>query len=218
MGAATPEGGAPSAPWSGTEFVLMFAMWWVMMVAMMLPSALPMILTFGTVNRRQRERGRTHVPSAVFASGYLLAWGAFSLLATVVQWRLERAALLLPSMQLGSALLGATLWVGAGVYQCTPLKHACLANCRSPIDFVINRWRDGWWGALRMGGEHGVYCLGCCALLMALLFVGGVMNLRWVAALTILVLVEKLFPRGEWVARAGGAAMIAFGAFLLVTA
>ncbi|HVC11096.1 MAG TPA: DUF2182 domain-containing protein [Burkholderiales bacterium] len=203
------------APWSGSKLVLMFVMWWVMMTGMMLPGAIPMILIFGTVNRRRRERGQAYLPSAVFAAGYLIAWGVFSLGATLAQWRLDQAALLLPSMKIGSALLGAALWVSAGLYQWSPLKRACLANCRSPIDFVVNRWRDGWLGALRMGVEHGAYCLGCCALLMALLFVGGVMNLLWVAVLAVFILFEKLLPSGQRVARVGGALMIAFGVFLL---
>ncbi len=218
MGAAMPGaamGAMPPAPWSGSKLILMFVMWWVMMAGMMLPGAIPMILTFATVNRRRRERGQAHLPSAVFAAGYLIAWGVFSLGATLAQWRLDQAALLLPSMKIGSTLFGAALWVSAGVYQWTPLKRACLANCRSPIDFVVNRWRDGWLGALRMGVEHGAYCLGCCALLMALLFVGGVMNLLWVAVLAVLILIEKLLPAGERVARVGGALMIAFGVFLL---
>lgn len=206
------------AAWSATDFVLTFAMWWVMMVGMMLPGATPLILTFATVNRRKRERGQPFLPPFAFTAGYLLVWGGFSLAATLAQWELERTALLLPSMKTGSAILGGALFVAAGIYQWTPLKHACLANCRSPLDFVINRWHDGWTGALRMGGEHGAYCLGCCAVLMTLMFVGGAMNLLWAAAIAALVFVEKLSPGGEWIARASGVLMIGFGGYLLLSA
>ena len=203
--------------WTPVDFALMFAMWWVMMVGMMLPSASPMILTFATVNRRKREHGQPFLPTFVFTTGYLLVWGGFSLAATLAQWGLERAALMLPTMRTSSAILGGILYVTAGVYQWTALKRACLANCRSPLHFVLNRWHDGWTGALRMGVEHGAYCLGCCVVLMALLFVGGVMNLLWAAAIAAFVLVEKLLPGGQWIARASGAAMIAFGGYLLVS-
>jgi predicted metal-binding membrane protein len=205
-------------PWTPVDFALMFAMWWVMMVGMMLPSASPMILTFATVSRRKRERAQPYIPAFVFTAGYLLVWGGFSLAATLAQWGLERAALMLPTMTTGSAVVGGIFCMAAGIYQWTPLKQACLAKCRSPLDFVVNRWRDGWAGALRMGAEHGAYCLGCCAVLMLLLFVGGVMNLLWVAAVAAFVFVEKLFPAGEWIARGGGVLMIAFGGYLLASA
>ena len=195
---------------------LLFAMWWVMMVGMMLPSAAPMTLTFATINGRRRERGSPYVPTALFVAGYLLVWGAFSLAATAAQWALERAALMTPMMRTSSALLGGLLFVAAGVYQLTPLKHACLRRCRSPLDFVLQRWRDGAPGALRMGAEHGAFCLGCCALLMTLLFVGGVMNLLWVAAIALFVLLEKVIPAGEMLSRAGGVLAIGFGAWMAI--
>lgn len=197
---------------------LMFLMWWVMMVGMMLPSALPMTLTFATVNRRRRERGSAYVPTAVFVCGYLAAWGAFSLAATGAQWALERAALMLPMQHLTSPMLGGLLFVAAGAYQLTPLKHACLHRCRSPLSFVLERWRDGTGGALRMGAEHGAYCLGCCAFLMALLFVGGVMNLAWAGAIAAVVLLEKLVPAGEAVARAAGVLAIGLGVWMIARA
>lgn len=197
---------------------LMFLMWWVMMVGMMLPSALPMTLTFATVNRRRRERGAGYVPTAVFVCGYLATWGAFSVVATAAQWALERAALITPMGRTPSGLLGGLLFIAAGVYQLTPLKHACLRRCRSPLSFVLEHWRDGTAGALRMGAEHGAYCLGCCALLMALLFVGGVMNLLWVAAIAAFVLLEKLLPAGEAVARAAGVLAIGLGVWMIARA
>jgi predicted metal-binding membrane protein len=194
---------------------VMFLMWWVMMAGMMLPSALPMTLTVATVNRRRRELGTPYVPTAVFVAGYLLAWGAFSLAATGAQWTLEQAALMSPGMSLSSPLAGGLLFIAAGLYQLTPLKHACLRRCRSPLAFVLEHWHDGTAGALRMGAVHGAYCLGCCALLMALLFVGGVMNLLWAAAIAAWVLLEKVLPRGEALARIAGVAAIACGAWMI---
>ena len=205
-------------PWSAAYFALMFIMWWVMMVGMMVPSAIHMILTFATVNRRKRARGRPFVPTAVFAAGYLMAWGAFSLAATLAQWGLEQAALMSPMMETSSAILGGILFLAAGLYQFTPVKYACLEKCRSPLDFVLNNWREGGAGALWMGITHGFYCLGCCWLLMLLLFVGGVMNLVWGAAIAAFVFVEKLFPWGQRIAGVSGAFMLAFGLYLLTQA
>jgi predicted metal-binding membrane protein len=209
---------ATLAPWSARDAVLMFAMWWVMMAGMMLPSALPMTLTFATIHRRRREQGALYVPTAIFVAGYLLAWGAFSVAATAAQWGLESAALMTPMGHTTSATLGGLLFVAAGLYQLTPLKHACLRRCRTPLAFVLERWRESTGGALRMGAEHGAFCLGCCALLMALLFVGGVMNLLWAAAIAAFVLLEKALPAGEAVARAAGALAIGFGAWMLLRA
>lgn len=203
-----------AAPADALGLSLVFFMWVVMMVGMMLPSALPMTLTFAAINQRRRESGSPYVPTALFVAGYLLAWAAFSLAATAAQWALERAALMTPMMRTSSPLLGALLFVAAGVYQLTPLKHACLHRCRSPISFVLHHWRDGARGALRMGAEHGAFCLGCCALLMTLLFVGGIMNLLWVAVIAVFVLLEKVLPAGERVGRAGGVLAIGFGAWI----
>jgi predicted metal-binding membrane protein len=206
----------PMAPKGAVDLVLLLAMWWIMMAGMMLPGVAPMILTFATINRRRRARAQPYAPTALFAVGYLLAWGGFSVLATLAQWGLERLALLSPmDMTTTSARLGGLLFVAAGLYQLTPLKQACLLVCRSPFDFVVNHWRDGAGGALRMGLSHGLYCLGCCWILMALLFVGGVMNLLWVAVLAAVVLVEKLFPLGSWMARIGGVLLVAYGIRLL---
>jgi len=205
-------------PKGARDLVLLFAMWWIMMVGMMLPSAAPMILTFATVNRRRRQRAQPYVPTALFVAGYLAAWGGFSLAATLAQWGLESAALLSPmAMATTTPWLGGLVFLAAGLYQLTPLKNACLSRCRSPLDFVVNHWRDGMGGALRMGLSHGLYCLGCCWILMALLFVGGVMNLLWVAALTAIVLVEKLLPLGAWTARIAGVAMVGYGAWLMAS-
>jgi predicted metal-binding membrane protein len=187
------------------------------MIGMMLPSAAPMILTFANVNRKRHARGQSYVPTALFTAGYLLTWGGFSVAATLAQWALERAAALSPmDMTTDSPLLGGLLFLAAGLYQFTPVKQACLRFCRSPLDFALNHWRDGPGGALRMGMTHGLYCLGCCWVLMLLLFVGGVMNLLWVAGLGAVVLVEKLMPPGPWISRAGGVLLAACGVWLLV--
>ena len=209
----------PMAPrWTAAAFVLTFAMWAVMMVGMMLPSAAPMILTFAALHRQKAKAAARLVPTLVFASGYLLVWTGFSLAATLLQWALDRLALLSPMLTTTNALLGGVLFLLAGVYQLTPLKEACLRHCRSPFAFLFNRWRDGWSGALRMGIEHGAYCLGCCWLLMALLFAVGVMNLLWVAAITLFVFGEKLLRGGAWIARISGVAMAGYGVWLLVQA
>ncbi len=209
---------ARPTPWTAGDFALMFLMWSVMMVGMMLPGATPMILLFAMINRQKREAGYPFVPTGAFALGYAGAWTAFSLFATILQWALHSAALLSPMLVSTSAVLAGALFIAAGAYQLTPLKHACLKNCRSPVHFIMTRWRSGNVGALRMGLEHGAYCVGCCWFLMGLLFVLGVMNLLWVAALTILVLVEKAAPHGEWTARISGVAMLAAGLYLLILA
>jgi predicted metal-binding membrane protein len=204
------------APWTVTDFALNLAIWWVMMPGMMLPSATPMILTFATVNRRKRERGQPFVPTMVFTAGYLVAWGLFGVFATLADWAIERAALISPMTGRLTPMLGAVVVIAAGIYQLTPLKSVCLRHCRSPFDFVLNHWRDGASGALRMGLEHGLYCLGCCWLLMALMFAAGIMSLLCMAVIAVFILLEKLLPAGTWLARAGGLAMLGFGVYLLV--
>jgi predicted metal-binding membrane protein len=200
--------------WSVSYVSLTFAMWWIMMLGMMLPSAAPMIMTFGTLNRSKRNRGQAFVPTTIFLLGYLIAWGGFSAVATLTQWALDHFVLLTPMLAVGSSLFGAALLIVAGIYQFTPLKQACLRGCRSPFSFLLNHWHDGWLGALRMGLAHGAYCIGCCAVLMALLFLAGAMNLLWVAVLASFVFAEKLLPGGVWIGRAGGIAMLAFGMVL----
>ena len=143
-----------AAAWTPSVFALMFAMWWVMILGMMVPSAAPMILTFATLNRSKRARGQSFVPPPIFAAGYLIAWGIFSLAATAAQWALDAVALLSPDMAVASGWGGGILLVFAGVYQFTPLKQMCLHNCRSPFAFVMNHWRDGWTGALRLRDSH----------------------------------------------------------------
>ena len=202
-------------PWTVADGLLMLLMWAIMMVAMMLPSAAPMILIFARVNSKQRDKGHVYVPTAIFAAGYIVVWAVFSVLATASQWGLQNAALLSPGMVSTSVYLGGGLFIAAGIYQWTPLKQACLKHCRSPLAFIMHHWRPGTGGAFRMGLSHGAFCLGCCWSVMALLFVGGVMNLIWVAVITIFVAVEKMFPHGPWVGRVTGMAMIAAGIYLM---
>ena len=201
--------------WSVVDFVLMLVMWAVMMVGMMVPGATPMILLYAMVNRKSRERGGPFVPTSVFALGYVLVWTAFSVVATIAQWQLHEYALSSPLMVSTGAVVGGMLFIAAGIYQWTPWKHACLRHCRTPLDFLAHRWRTGAGGALRMGLEHGAYCAGCCWFLMGLLFVVGVMNLLWVAAIALFVMGEKLVPRGNQLANAGGGVMVVVGVYLL---
>ena len=201
-------------PWSTTDVVLAFAMWAVMMVGMMTPSAAPVVLLFAAMRRGTGAR-RLPVVVVVFGAGYLLVWFFFSAVAALAQWALHQAALLSPMMTTSSAWLGGGILIAAGVYQLTPFKGTCLTHCRSPLGFLMSHWRDGTAGALRMGIAHGMYCLGCCWALMCVLFVVGVMNLMWVAAIAGYVLVEKIGPAGLWVARAAGVAMIATGVYML---
>ena len=199
------------AVWTPAYAVLIFAMWWVMMVAMMLPSAAPMLLLFARVNRKDEAAGAPLLRTALFAAGYLLVWGGFGALATAFQWGLESVRLLSPMMEITSRWLAVGILVAAGLWQLTPLKAMCLRHCRTPLGFLIGNWRPGRLGALRMGLAHGAFCLGCCWFLMALLFFGGVMNLYWIVGLAVYVLLEKTIPHGHWLGRTTGIALIAAG-------
>ncbi len=196
-------------PWSAASLVAIAVMWLVMMVAMMLPSATPMLVLFAGT-----QGGQSTAAVIAFAAGYLAVWAAFSVAATLVQAALQHAMLVSSSLATTSTRLGAALLALAGVYQLTPLKHACLTRCRSPLGFILSRWRDGAGGALAMGARHGAYCLGCCWALMALLFVGGVMNLAWVAVLAVFVLLEKAAARGVWLSYVAGVVLIAWAGWL----
>jgi predicted metal-binding membrane protein len=218
---AMPRGPAdmsmPMAPatWSVEELGWLATMWAVMMVAMMIPSAAPAILLYADVSRRRRVQAVPAVSAGWFTLGYLLAWTAFAIVAATAQWILHAAALLSPAMTSASPLLGGALLIAAGVYQWLPLKSRCLTHCRSPIGFFAAEWREGLGGALAMGLRHGVHCVGCCWLLMALLFVAGVMNLLWIAVIAGFVLVEKLVPGGRVVGRMAGAALMGWGVLTL---
>ncbi len=204
--------------WTVPALAAVLAMWMVMMAAMMLPGAAPMILLFATLGRKQRERQTPYGPTTVFVLGYAIIWLGFSLLATTAQWALDESALLSPGLAATSRFIAGGVLFGAGIYQFTPFKATCLKNCRTPLDFLMGHWRSGPRGAFVMGVQHGLYCLGCCWILMALLFVGGIMNLAWVAALSLYVLLEKTVPGGRWLGRAAGLALILWGGTTLVAA
>lgn len=201
--------------WTPLEAGLMLLMWGLMMAAMMLPSAAPMILLHATVTRRRRARGEVVATTGSFAAGYLAIWTLFSLAAVLLQVALQRAALLSPMLALTSQGVAGLVLIGAGLYQWSPLKDACLRHCRSPLDFMLTEWREGNRGAFTMGLRHGAYCVGCCWVLMLLLFVGGVMSLAWIAGLALWVLVEKLAPAGHWLGRALGGVLVAWGGMAL---
>ncbi len=206
-----------NAPWRAIEFAFVFAMWAVMMVGMMAPSAAPMILMYARVGRQAAAEGTPFAATGWFAGGYFLGWIGFSLVATIAQWVLERAALLDVDMASASGALGAAILIAAGVYQWTPLKDVCLAQCQTPLLFLMRYggFRQDASGCLLLGLRHGAYCIGCCWVLMVLLFVGGVMNVLWIALLALLILLEKFFPFGRWIARASGIAFLSAGAWLL---
>jgi predicted metal-binding membrane protein len=209
-----------SGEWSPAYWLTILLMWWVMMTAMMVPSAAPMILLYARVVRQREGSGQIRgalTPTAVFAAGYLVCWLGFSAAATMLQFALERSGLIDGMMMWSTERrLTAGLLLAAGLYQLSPVKMACLAQCRSPAEFLARHWRPGRTGAFRLGLEHGAYCLGCCWALMLLLFAAGIMNLVWIVGLSALVLAEKLAPVGGALAKAiavlllvGAAALVA---------
>ena len=216
MGKMHEASNVESQMWTPLYFLLMFFMWFIMMIAMMLPSASPMILLFSAINKRNNECSNSVFSTGIFVTGYIVAWGGFSLIATFFQWGLEKMGLLTPMMASADPLFGSILLITAGVYQLTPLKHACLRHCRLPIDYLGHHWKNGTTGALIMGLEHGLFCLGCCWVLMALLFYGGVMNLRWIIGLSLYVLLEKIVPAGHWIGRLSGVILVIWGIAILL--
>ena len=205
-----------SAPWQPIEFIAVFAMWIVMMIGMMTPSVAPMILVYARVAGANADGGRSLTSSAWFTLGYLLSWTMFALVATCAQWMLERAALLTPMMESASKILGGIVLIIAGIYQWTPVKDACLSYCQTPVGFILRYGvRPEARGALALGFRHGLYCIGCCWPVMLLLFVAGAMNLFWIAALSALVLAEKVLPFGRLVPRFAGITFMAGGVWLL---
>jgi len=220
MIAPSPDGMASMmapALWTLGYAGVMFAMWWVMMAAMMLPSAAPILLLFARINRKEKSAGRPFIPTGVFAAGYLVAWGVFSALATGLQWALERLGLLSPMMSTTSYWLGGAVLLAAGVWQLTPIKGMGLRHCRSPMGFLVQSWRPSRGGVFRMGLEHGSFCLGCCWVPMGLRFFGGIMNLFWIIGLAAFVLLEKTVPMGSWIGRIVGVGVTAWGVLLLAT-
>ncbi len=204
-------------PWSAADFGFTFSMWGVMMVGMMAPSAAPVILLYGRVARQAADRGQSFADTGWFAAGYFATWLGFALLATLAQWLLEGAALLTPMLATNSTLFGGLILIAVGLYQWTPLKNACLAQCQSPLAFIQRHggFRAAAWPSLSLGARHGIYCVGCCWALMALLFVGGIMNLLWIAGISLVVLLEKVAVRGPWLSRLTGAAATVAGFWLL---
>lgn len=202
-------------PWSAAQALLMFAMWWVMMIAMMVPSAAPTILLFAAIKRRQATTENPVIASWLFLAGYLVIWAGFSVVAVLLQWGLDQAGLLSGMMASTSSMLAGIILLAAGLYQFTPIKRACLRFCQSPLLFLSTYWQPDALGALRMGLRHGGYCVGCCWFLMALLFVVGVMNLAWVAAVAFYVAFEKLMPRHQWLSRVAGVVLMVAGAVVI---
>jgi predicted metal-binding membrane protein len=205
----------PGSPWSVGALGSALVMWTVMMAAMMLPSALPIVRLVAASNRRAVADGAAATPSAIFVLGYLLAWTGFSAVATALQALLRSLAMLTSALSVSDPRLGGAILIMAGAWQFTPWKGGCLAHCRSPLSFLLLHWREGARGALVMGLRHGAFCIGCCWALMLVLFVVGVMNLRWVAALAVVILLEKLAPAGRWLPRVAGLALVLWGAVLL---
>lgn len=189
-------------------------MWLVMMVAMMTPAVLPIVLTFWRVNRGSRARSVQH--GVLFGASYLLVWCGFGLLLTLLQWALHRGALLSTHLLAVGPQLAACFLIAAGVYQLTPLKASCLAHCQSPLAFLLSHWRDGAKGAIRMGVEHGSYCLGCCWALMLLMFVGGVMSIGFMALISLFILIERVLPESRWATLLPGSLLIAWGVWTLL--
>lgn len=202
-------------PWTPTDFLMMFIMWAVMMIAMMVPSAMRMVMIYAHVVAREKTQDSPITPTLAFALAYIVVWSLFSLFATLLQWGLESVALLSPMMVTTSSSLGAGLLIAAGFYQLTPLKDSCLKYCQSPAMFIAAHYQKGAMGAFKNGLTHGIYCLGCCWLIMALLFVGGVMNLIWILAISLFVLAEKLLPANIVTSRITGISMILAGVIYL---
>lgn len=203
--------------WTATDFVFMLLMWAVMMFAMMLPSVTPTVMIYGRVREKREAAGRPFAPTGTFVTGYLLAWTGFSFVATIVNWWLHTDGAMTSMMGKVAPFAAGLLLIGAGVFQLTPVKDACLEHCRSPMSFLMLHWREGISGAMIMGLHHGAYCLGCCWMLMLLLFALGVMNLPWVALLTVVVLAEKTLPYGRAISRFMGLLLIGWGAWLITS-
>jgi len=204
--------------WDAKYVLLLFAMWAVMMTAMMLPSATPMVLQFTAVIRRS-DLSRPAVRSYAFTAGYLVAWSLFAAAAVAVQGLLVSAFALTPMMTLSSNRAASAVLALAGVYQLTPLKRTCLSSCQSPVTFIARHWQSGLAGAFRMGVAHGVFCIGCCWALMLLLFAGGVMHLTTIALLTIVVLIEKTLPSessAQWFTWASGSLLLVLAIWMLI--
>ncbi len=197
--------------WNIADLFSLFVMWVVMMIAMMLPSVTPMALLFSKVHRTRRDQNNPFIPTWIFLLGYLLVWMGFSLLATFLQSYLHTKAWLSCCMVLTHRTIAGMILISVGIFQFTPLKNTCLSHCRSPFQFLMTQWQEGKWGAFFMGFRHGIFCTGCCWALMLLLFVTGVMNLFWIALLSILVLLEKISPKSLRINQLWGILFIVWG-------
>ncbi|WP_244571283.1 DUF2182 domain-containing protein [Mesorhizobium carmichaelinearum] len=200
----------------GMQAPLFLAVWMIMMIAMMFPTAAPMILTFHPVQAGKQGRGETFVSSWVFVAGYMLVWGVMGVIAFAGAAGAEMLAGHVGLSTAAAARIGGALLIIAGAYQLSPLKDLCLAKCRTPIGFILTSWRDGYWGAVRMGVEHGLFCLGCCWLLFLALFPLGIMNVAAMAVVTLLIFAEKTLPSGDRIAKVSGVALLLYGAAVLV--
>lgn len=201
----------PVSTWSNFDIFMLFIMWAIMMAGMMLPSAFPVILLIDKINQKRLKNHATYVPTLFFALGYLVAWVMYSLLITLLQWWLHHLELLSPMMDSANLSFSAIILIIAGIYQFTPLKQRCLSLCRSPLTLISSGWKEGIYGAIELGIKHGTYCVGCCWFLMAILFITGVMNLQWILVLTLVVLIEKVLPKGEIVSKYLGALLVLLG-------
>jgi predicted metal-binding membrane protein len=207
MAIETPGMAMRQVGWTPVYALVVFLMWWVMMIAMMLPSAAPMVLMHAAIGRKHEKAERPLDSTALFVAGYLTIWMAFSLVPTGAQWGLESVGIVTGMMAVASPVIAGFVLISAGLYQLTPLKGACLRSVVN-ITFIIQRWRPGKAGAFRMGVEHGSYCVGCCLFLMALLFVGGIMNLIWIAGIAVHVGIEKFAVGHPWLTIATGVSRI----------
>jgi len=205
-----------SGGWSAADFLLTFTMWTVMMVAMMTPAAAATVFVFGRVDYQRRADRAAFTTTIAFLAGYLAAWTAFSAIATLLQWGMHSAALLSADVVRVTPRVGGALLMAAGAYQLTPLKDGCLSRCRAPLGFLLTEWQEGASGAFVMGARHGRACVGCCWLVMTLLFVAGVMNLLWVAVIAVVILVERAAPAGKWLGRVMGLVAMASGAWMMI--
>ena len=205
-----------TSSWTVVDFILLFLMWFVMMIAMMTPSVAPLILIYLMVNRRKKQKQNPFVQTGYLLFGYFFVWAGFSFLATLLQWFLQKISLLNPEMVTTNKILGGIILIASGIFQFTSLKHKCLNYCLNPIDFIHLNWREGRKGAFRMGIENGVYCLGCCWVLMILLFLAGIMNLLWIALIALFILIEKNSTNAKWISFLAGIVLTAYGTFVLV--
>jgi len=209
---------APVSQWSYFDNVMLFIMWAIMMAGMMLPSAIPVVLLIEKINQKRQARNTEYVHTLYFILGYLLAWSLYSLVISLLQWWLHHLSILTPMMIIGQKWFACLLLIIAGIYQWLPLKQRCLNLCRSPLNFIMTQWQEGTINAIKIGFKHGQYCIGCCWLLMALLFVFGVMDLKWILALTMIVIIEKIAPLGDKFSKVLGIALAALGLFTLTAA